>query len=120
MAQRKKKEKRSQARHKKSNPSRPDRRRHLARPNPERRATMRARIPLVGPLAEAVGAMAKALDRRMAFRLAIIVAGMMLADGRRTASAWFAAAGVFDDWDCFYDALISIDAPDKKNGTCFG
>ena len=108
MAQRKKTEKRPQARHQKSNPSRHDRRRHLERPNPARRKTTRARIPLVGPLAEAVGALAKALDRRMAFRLAIIVAGMMLADDRRTASAWFAAAGVLDDWDCFYDALISL------------
>ena len=87
MAQRKKTEKRPQARHQKSNPSRHDRRRHLERPNPERRATTRARIPLVGPLAEAVGALAKVLDRRIAFRLAIIVSGMMLADDRRTASA---------------------------------
>ncbi len=65
-------------------------------------------MPLVGGLATAVGKMAGALDRRMAFRLAIIVAGMLLANDRRTASAWFAAAGVLDDWDCFYDALASI------------
>ena len=44
----------------------------------------------------------------MAFRLAIIVAGMMLADDRRTASTWFVAAGVQDDWDRFDDALIAI------------
>ena len=56
---------------------------------------------MVGALAEAVIAMAGALDRRMAFRLANIIAGMMLANDRRTASAWFAAAGVLDDWDCF-------------------
>ena len=77
-------------------------------PKPERRHTARAKIPLVGVLAEAVGELAGALDRRMAFRLAIIVGGMLLANDRRTASAWFAAAGVLDDWDCFYDALLSI------------
>ena len=44
---------------------------------------------MVGGLAAAVGAMAGALDRRLAFRLAIIVAGRMLADDRRTASTWF-------------------------------
>jgi hypothetical protein len=48
------------------------------------------------------------LDRRIAFRLAIIVSGMFFAEGRRTAACWFAAAGVRDDWDQFYDCLISI------------
>ena len=52
--------------------------------------------------------MAGVLDARMSFRLAIIVAGMLLADDRRTASSWFVAAGVLDDWDRFYDALISL------------
>jgi hypothetical protein len=52
--------------------------------------------------------MCAALDARMAFRLSIIVAGMLLADGRRTASVWFVVAGVLDDWDRFYDALISV------------
>ena len=33
---------------------------------------------------------------------------MMLADDRRVAASWFAAAGVGDDWDRFYDCLISI------------
>ncbi len=108
MAQRKNKARRPQPLHKKSTPSRHDRRKHLAKSNPDRRHTSQAKIPLVGPLAEAVGAMAQVLDRRIAFRLAIIVAGMVLANDRRTASAWFAAAGVLDDWDCFYDALISI------------
>ncbi len=52
--------------------------------------------------------MAGVLDARSSFRLAILVAGMLLADGRRTASSWFVAAEVLDDWDRFYDALISI------------
>jgi hypothetical protein len=59
-------------------------------------------------LSAAVAALAAVLDRRLAFRLAIIVAGMLLADDRRTASAWFVAAGVQDDWDRFYDCLVSI------------
>jgi hypothetical protein len=33
---------------------------------------------------------------------------MMLADDRRVAASWFAAAGVGDDWDRFYDCLISV------------
>jgi hypothetical protein len=57
------------------------------------------------------------MDRRIAFRLAIIVAGMFLADGRRTASAWFVAAGVQDDWDRFYDCLISVGRTSKKLAT---
>jgi hypothetical protein len=36
------------------------------------------------------------------------MAGMMLADDRRVAAAWFATAGVQDDWDRFYDCLISV------------
>ena len=52
--------------------------------------------------------MARMLDARMAFRLSIIMAGMMLADDRRVAASWFVAAGVGDDWDRFYDCLISI------------
>jgi hypothetical protein len=44
----------------------------------------------------------------MAFRLPILVAGAMLASGRRTAASWFRAAGVGDDWDRFYDCLQSV------------
>jgi hypothetical protein len=48
------------------------------------------------------------LDARIAFRLPIVIAGMMLAGGRRTAASWFRAAGVKDDWDRFYDLLASV------------
>jgi hypothetical protein len=51
-------------------------------------------VPLAGAMQTAVAALAAVMDRRIAFRLAIIVAGMLLADGRRTASAWFVAGGV--------------------------
>jgi DDE superfamily endonuclease len=108
MAQRKKPASGSQPQHKPSQPSRHDQRGRLERANPERRRTSRALFPLVGGWAAAVAKMAGVLDVRMSFRLAIIVSGMLLADDRRTASSWFVAAGVLDDWDRFYDALISI------------
>ena len=65
-------------------------------------------FPLVGAIADTVKQLASLLDMRSGFRLAIIMAGMMLADDRRMAAAWFASAGVQDDWDCFYDCLISV------------
>jgi hypothetical protein len=52
--------------------------------------------------------MQSVLHARIAFRLPIILAGAILAKGRPTASSCFRAAGVRDDWDCFYDTLISI------------
>ncbi len=33
-------------------------------------------------------------------------AGAMLARGRRTASSWFRAGGVNDDWDRVYELLV--------------
>ncbi len=108
MAKSNRKAKRPQARHKKSTASRHDKRSRLNTPNPQRRKTTQAKFPLVGALAALVAPLSAALDARIAFRLGIIISGMILADDRRTASAWFAAAGVFDDWDRFYDCLISI------------
>jgi hypothetical protein len=52
--------------------------------------------------------MAAHLHPRVCFRLPIIMAGMMLAGGRRCASASFATAGVLGDWDRFYDCLASV------------
>ncbi len=52
--------------------------------------------------------MSRLLDARMGFRLPIIIAGAMLAGGRRTAASWFRAAGVKDDWDRFYQCLQSV------------
>lgn len=65
----------------------------------------------------AIAALQAVMDPRIAFRLAIIVAGMFFADDRRTASAWFVAAGVQDDWDRFYDCLISIGRDSQKMAT---
>ena len=47
-------------------------------------------------MAVLVTSMTGMLDASMAFRLSIIMAGMMLADDRRVAASWFMAAGVPD------------------------
>jgi hypothetical protein len=117
MAKRKRSAKSPQPQHKKSSPSRHDKRERLREPNPDRERTAQAKVPLVGAMQMAVAALQAVMDRRIAFRLAIIIAGMLLADDRRTASAWFVAAGVQDDWDRFYDCLISIGRQSEKIAT---
>ena len=74
-------------------------------------------MPLTGNMLTAVAALQACLDPRIAFRLAIIIAGMLLANDRRNASAWFVAAGVQDDWDRSYDCLISLGRTSEKLGT---
>ena len=109
MANRKQPSERPQRKHKKKGPgSRHDKRSRLNLRNPLRRITSRAIVPLMGALASLVGTLQSVLDPRNGFRLPIIVSGMLLAGDRRTASAWFAAGGVTDDWDRFYDGLIGI------------
>jgi hypothetical protein len=106
MAKPKRNRKSPQAKHKqKGKPSQFDKRKRLLHGNPDRKKTHFAKVPLVGTLAQFVASLAVYLDKRVAFRLGIIMAGMILSDDRRTASAWFAMAGVRDDWDRFYDAL---------------
>lgn len=92
----------------KSTPSQHDKRGRLVKANPGRRSTITASVPLVGGVAALAGAMSRLLDKRIAFRLPIAIAGAMLATGRRTAASWFRCAGVKDDWDRFYDLLASI------------
>ena len=70
----------------KSTPSQHDKRSRLAQPNPGRRSTNAASVPLVGGIAELVAAMSRLLDKRIAFRLPIVIAGAMLATGRRFAA----------------------------------
>jgi hypothetical protein len=109
MAKGKRSSKSPQARHKrKGQSSRFDKRKRLNNRNTNRRKTRRARVPLAGSLAKHVAAMAGMLDSRIAFRLAIIISGMLLADDRRVAAAWFTCGGVQDDWDRFYDALATF------------
>jgi len=118
MAQRKRSKKRPQPRQKKKHdPSRHDKRRRLQRRNANRRRTTEAKVPLTGALQRAVAALQAVMDRRIAFRLGIIVAGMIIANDRRTASAWFVAAGVQDDWDRFYDCLVSVGRTSGKLAT---
>lgn len=84
-----------QARHgRKPASSRHDKRQRLGRPNPKRQKTMAAAIPLVGPFSELASSLQSCLDARLAFQFSIILAGALLAKGRRTASRWFRAAGV--------------------------
>ena len=96
-----------------STPSRHDKRQRLQTPNSTRRSTLVASVPLVGGLALLTASMSRLLDARIAFRFPIVVAGAMLATGRRTAANWFRRAGVKDDWDRFYELLQSI----GKNAT---
>ena len=117
MAKRRSKSKRPQARHQKQKKSQHDKRQRLQQRNLKRKKTTQARVPLTGVMHHAVSTLQACLDRRIAFRLAIIIAGMFLADDRRTASAWFVAAGVQDDWDRFYDCLISIGRASGKLAT---
>jgi hypothetical protein len=111
------KSKRPQPQHKKQKKSQHDKRKRLQRKNPNRKKTTQAKVPLTGPMHHTGVLLQACLDRRIAFRLAIIMAGMMLADDRRTASAWFVAAGVQDDWDRFYECLISVGRTSGKLAT---
>lgn len=108
MAKGKRSSKRPQAKHKKSRKSQHDKRDRLGRANPDRKKTTKATIPLTDRLQGMVLILQSVMDRRIAFRLSIIIAGMLLGDDRRTASVWFVAGGVQDDWDRFYDCLQSV------------
>jgi DDE superfamily endonuclease len=85
-----------------------DKRNRLAQSNENRRRTTRPSVPLTGTIATFAVAMSRLLDARIAFRMPIVVAGAMLAGGRRTAASWFRCAGVKDDWDRFYEVLQTI------------
>lgn len=109
MAKRNRSGRAPQPRHgKKSQASRHDKRARLKNRNPRRKRTQSANVPLVGQIAAFAQSMATLLDARNGFRLPIVLAGAMLATSRRTASRWFRCAGVADDWDRFYDLLISV------------
>ena len=78
MAKRKRSEKRPQPKHKKQKKSRHDKRKRLHRRNLKRKKTSKAKTPLTGAMQTAVCALQAVMDRRIAFRLAIIV---VLRDG---------------------------------------
>ena len=109
MAKRKRSKKAPQARHgEKSKRSRHDKRKRLQKRNQKRQRTSAAKVPLTGEVAKFADSMKSLLDVRNGFRLPIVLAGALVARGRRTASRWFQAAGVGDDWDRFYELLGSV------------
>jgi hypothetical protein len=63
----------------------------LATPNGQRRSTDHGSVPLGGIIATPIHAMSQMLDRRIRFRLPIVLAGAMLAGARRTAPTGSAA-----------------------------
>src|SRR5438270_13371166 len=55
-----------------------------------------------------VAALAAPLHRRSAWRLAAVVAGILLARGRRTASSWWRAAGIGTRFRSYYYFLDTV------------
>src|SRR5438105_6548378 len=48
------------------------------------------------------------LDRRTALRLPVLLVGALLASGRRTATSWFRAAGITDDFRPAYHTIYAV------------
>ena len=71
MAKCKRSSRRPQPKHKKNNKSQHDKRKRLERRNPKRKKTTHARVPLAGTIRTAVSLLQAAMDRRIAFRLAL-------------------------------------------------
>ena len=59
-------------------------------------------IKLTAEWAAWVAALAAPLHRRCAWRLAHVVAGILMASGRRTASSWWRAAGIGTAFRSYY------------------
>src|SRR5947209_18894208 len=58
-------------------------------------------------LATAFVARARWLDRRSAVRLPLLLCGLLLAQGRRTVTAWFRGAGITDDFRPHYTTVCA-------------
>lgn len=65
-------------------------------------------IQLTGQWRAWVGQLAKPLHGRSSWRLARVVLGILLAHGRRTASSWWRAAEVGDQFRSYYNFLDAI------------
>jgi hypothetical protein len=48
------------------------------------------------------------LDRRTAARLPLLLCGILLARGRRTATSWFRAAGITTEFRCAYHTIYAV------------
>jgi hypothetical protein len=62
-------------------------------------------ISLTAEWAAWVAALATPLHRRLAWRLPAVVLGILMAQGRRTASSWWRAAGVGRRFRSYYTRL---------------
>lgn len=52
--------------------------------------------------------LAAGLDARNRWRLAVLLAGMLFARGRRTVTTWLRAGGISDDFDDYYYFLSAV------------
>jgi hypothetical protein len=59
-------------------------------------------------LAQWISILSQGLHRRLAFRLATIMSGMLFAQGRRTVASWLRGAGVGEDFRLHYYFLGSL------------
>jgi DDE superfamily endonuclease len=59
-------------------------------------------------LSRTLAAFARWLDRRTAARLPLLLAGILLARGRRTATAWFRAAGITTEFRRAYHTIYAV------------
>lgn len=55
-----------------------------------------------------IAVLGSALHQRSAWRLSVIIAGIVLAKGRRTVTSWFSSAGVTQRYKAFYYFIGSI------------
>jgi len=63
---------------------------------------------LPAALSQLFAALAPWLDRRTATRLPLLLVGMLLASGRRTATSWFRAAGITTDFRRAYHTIYAV------------
>jgi hypothetical protein len=59
-------------------------------------------------LSRVFGRFAAFLDRRTALRLPLLLLGILLASGRRTATSWFRAAGITQDFRRAYHVISAV------------
>ena len=63
---------------------------------------------LPAEMTEWIRSLSNLLDKRNAFRLLPIFAGIFFGQGRRTVSSWLRAAGISDDYEDYYYFLSSL------------
>jgi DDE superfamily endonuclease len=63
---------------------------------------------LPAPLSRLFHDFAHWLDHRSALRLPVLLTGLLLATGRRTATAWFRAAGITTEFRCAYRTIYAV------------